>query len=367
MIDPRVSQLAKIIINYSTRVKKGDTVVINASGTESIPLIKELHKLSLQKGARYVEYEISVPEISRDFYNIATLKQASYFPQHKFDLIKKATVYIGIAAADNSMELANAKQENMIRYIKTMKPIQEERVKHTRWLVTRFPTHSAAQDAKMSLEEFEQFLFSACNINWQGEARKQEELKRIMEKTKDVKLLSSDTSLTFSIKGMPAIKCCGRQNLPDGEVFTAPIKDSIDGHITFNCPTIYQGKEYTSIKLKFKHGKISNATSPGKDKELNKVLDTDGGARYVGEFSFGVNPRIQFPMRNILFDEKIFGSIHMAVGNCYDECNNGNTSAIHWDMVKLLKGDGKIFFDGKLIQKDGRFVHPRLTSLNPKS
>jgi aminopeptidase len=366
MTDPRVSQLARIIINYSTRVNKGDMVVMNASGTGAIPLVKELYKLSLEKGARYVTYDISIPEISCDFYNIAAPEQVSYFPQHELDLMKRATVYIGIAAADNSMVLANANQENMVLYTKTMKPIQDERVKHTRWLVTRYPTHSAAQDAKMSLEEFENFLFSACNINWQKEAKKQEELKRIMEKTDEVKLVASDTSLTFSIKRMPAIKCCGRQNMPDGEVFTAPIKDSINGSITFNCPTIYQGKEYNSIRLKFKRGKIVEATSPGKDRELNKVLDTDEGARYVGEFSLGVNPQIQIPMRNILFDEKISGSIHMAMGNCYDECNNGNTSAIHWDMVKLLRGDGKIFFDGKLIQKDGRFVHTRLTSLNPK-
>jgi len=365
MTDPRVSELARIIINYSTRVRKGDIVVINASGTEAVPLLKELHKLSLQKGARYVEYSISVPDISRDFYNLATKEQVSYFPQHELDLMKKATVYIGIAAADNSMVLANAKQETMVLYTKTMKPISDERVKHTRWLVTRFPTHSAAQDAKMSLEEFETFLFSACNINWQREAKKQEELKRLMERTNEVKLIASDTSLTFSIKGMPAIKCCGMRNLPDGEVFTAPIKDSIDGHITFNCPTIYQGKEYNFIRLRFKKGKVIKATSPGKDRELNKVLDTDDGSRYVGEFSLGFNPAIRFPMRNILFDEKIFGSIHLAMGNCYDECNNGNNSAIHWDMVKLLQGDGKIFFDGKLIQKDGRFVHPKLISLNP--
>jgi len=165
---------------------------------------------------------------------------------------------------------------------------------------------------------------------------------------------------------MPSIKCCGKRNMPDGEVFTAPIKDSINGYVTFNCPTIYQGKEFVTVRLKFKKGKIIDATSPGKDKELNKILDTDEGARYAGEFSLGVNPGIQFPIRNILFDEKIFGSIHIAMGNCYDECNNGNNSAIHWDMIKLLKGDGKVFFDGKLIQKDGRFVHPKLVSLNPR-
>lgn len=366
MVDPRVEKLARIIINYSTKVKKGDIVVINSTGVESIPLIKELHKMALQKGALYVSYSISIPDISRDFYNLASKEQVTYFPQHEFDLIKKANVYIGIAAADNSMVFANANHENILLSTQTMKPILDERVKHTRWVVTRFPTQSVAQDAKMSLEEFENFFYSACNINWRNEAKKQEELKKIMEKTDEVKITASDTSLTFSIKGMPVIKCCGLRNLPDGEVFTAPIKETVNGYIKFNCPTIYQGREFFNIKLKFKNGRIVDATSPGKIKELNKILDIDEGARYIGEFSLGLNPGIQYPIKNILFDEKIFGSLHLAVGNCYENCNNGNSSAIHWDMIKLLNGDGNIYFDGKLIQKDGKFIHPKLLSLNPR-
>ena len=186
-----------------------------------------------------------------------------------------------------------------------------------------------------------------------------------MDKADLVRIKASDTDLTFSIKGLPGMKCDGRFNIPDGEVFTAPVKDSVEGYITYNCPTVYQGKEFNNIRLEFSNGKIVKATAPGMNEALNRILDTDAGARYVGEFAIGVNPHIRVPMRNILFDEKIFGSIHFTPGQCYDECDNGNRSAVHWDMVKLLEGDGEIWFDDILIQKDGRFVHKELLMLNP--
>jgi aminopeptidase len=187
-----------------------------------------------------------------------------------------------------------------------------------------------------------------------------------MDKTELVRIKSSDTDLSFSIKGLPGMKCDGRFNIPDGEVFTAPVRDSVEGIITYNCPTIYQGKEFTNIRLEFSKGRVVRASALGMDGPLNKILDTDEGARYIGEFAIGVNPGIRKPAKNILFDEKIFGSIHFAPGQCYDECDNGNRSAVHWDMVKLLEGDGEIWFDGILIQKDGRFVLPELVPLNPK-
>ena len=219
----------------------------------------------------------------------------------------------------------------------------------------------------MSLEEYEDYLFSACCMDWRTESRKQEKLKRLMDRADRVRIKASDTDLSFSIKGMPAIKCDGRMNIPDGEVFTAPVKDSVEGHITYNCPTLYQGKEFTGIRLEFRKGKVVAASAAGgMDGPLNRILDTDEGARYIGEFAIGVNPAITTPMRNILFDEKIFGSIHFTPGQCYDECDNGNRSAVHWDMVKLLQGDGEIWLDDSLIQKDGRFVHKELLELNPR-
>ncbi|AJE03283.1 aminopeptidase [Geobacter pickeringii] len=366
MNDPRVRQLAEVLVCYSARVKKGDVVLINASGTECIPLVKELYSLCLSRGAKYVEYSFQIPEIDRHFYNSATKAQASHFPQHKLDFMKEVSVYIGISAGENSMVMAQANQANMIAWSKTTRPIVDRRVKNTRWVITRYPTHGAAQEAKMSLEEYEDYLFSACCIDWQAESRKQEKLKRLMDRTESVRIKASDTDLSFSIKGLDGIKCDGRFNIPDGEVFTAPVRNSVEGHITYNCPTVYQGKEFNGIRLEFREGKVVKATATGMDEALNRILDTDEGARYIGEFAIGVNPNIREPMRNILFDEKIFGSIHFTPGQCYDECDNGNRSAVHWDMVKLLRGDGEIWFDDCLIQKDGLFVQTDLLDLNPK-
>jgi len=366
MQDPRVKELAGVLVNYSTRVKKGDVVLISASGFEAAPLVQELYMLCLERGAAYVEYEFTVPEINRHFYNRATKSQLSYFPEHKLDFMKKATVYIAISAGENSMVMARANQAKMIAWSKVVRPIIDQRVKHTRWVITRYPTHGAAQEARMSLQEYEDYLFSACCIDWNAESKKQEKLKRLMDKADRVRIIAADTDLSFSIGGMPGIKCDGRYNIPDGEVFTAPVRDSVEGHITYNCPTLYQGKEFNGIRLEFAKGRIVKASAPGMDQFLNKILDTDEGARYIGEFAIGVNPGITQPMRNILFDEKIFGSIHFTPGQCYDECDNGNCSAVHWDMVKILKGDGEIRFDDQPIQKDGRFVHKDLLALNPR-
>ena len=365
MKDPRITQFAEILVDYSTRVKKGDVVLINAAGLEALPLVKELHSLCLERGAAYVEYAFTVAEIDRNFYNLANNRQLSYFPQHKLDFYKTLTVYIGIAAGDNSMVMANARQEAVAAYQKLTKPLVDQRVRHTRWVVTRYPTHAAAQEARMSLDEYEDYLFSACCIDWNAESKKQAKLKKLMDKTKEVRIVAPDTDLTFSIEGLPGIKCDGRLNMPDGEVFSAPVRDSVQGYITYNCPSIYQGKEFNGVRFEFKDGRIVKADAEaGMGVALNKILDTDEGARYIGEFSLGINPGIRRPMRNILFDEKIFGSIHFTPGQAYDECDNGNRSAVHWDLVRILT-DGEIRFDGVLIQKQGVFVHKDLLELNP--
>lgn len=365
MKDPRVTEWAEVLVNYSTKVKKGDVVLISAGGIEALPLVKELYRLCLAKGAKYVEYEFSVPEINRQFYNSANEAQLAYFPQHKLDFMKQVTVYISIGASDNSMVMAQANQSSMIAYAKLTRPIVDQRVKHTKWVVTRYPTHGGAQEARMSLEEYEDYVLSSCCIDWAAESRKQEKLKRLMDKADKIRIKASDTDLSFSIKGLNGIKCDGRYNIPDGEVFTAPVRESVEGHISYNCPSIYQGKEFSGVRLEFSKGKVVKADAGNMTADLNRILDTDEGARYIGEFAIGVNPGIRRPMRNILFDEKIFGSIHFTPGQCYDECDNGNRSAVHWDLVKILQGDGEIWFDGVLIQKDGCFVHKDLLQLNP--
>jgi aminopeptidase len=366
MKDPRIAQFAEILVDYSTRVKKGDVVLINAAGFEAAPLVKELYALCLKRGAKYVEYSFSNPEIDRQFYNLANRQQLEHFPQHKMDFYKTLTVYIGISAGENSMVMANARQQSMVAYQKLTKPLIDQRVKHTRWMVTRYPTHAAAQEAKMSLEEYEDYLFSACCLDWNAESNKQDKLKKLMDRTKRVRIVAPDTDISFSIAGLPGIKCDGRFNMPDGEVFTAPVRDSVQGYIAYNCPSIYQGKEYNDVYFEFKDGRIVKARAGGgMDVPLNKMLDTDEGARYIGEFALGINPGIRQPMRNILFDEKIFGSIHLTPGQAYDECDNGNRSAVHWDLVRVMV-DGEIWFDDTLIQKNGRFVHKDLQILNPE-
>ena len=365
MRDPRVAEMAAVLVDYSTRIKKGDRVLISAAGFASAPLVKELYALCLKRGAEYVEYSFSVPEIDRQLYNLASKKQLEVFPTHKLDFYKTLTAYIGISVGQNSMVNATSNQKNMVAYQKLTRPLVDQRVRHTRWVVTRFPSNGAAQEARMSLEEYEDYLFGACNIDWAAESRKMEKLKKLMDKTDTVRLKGPDTDLAFSIKGLKGIKCDGRYNIPDGEVFTAPVLDSVQGVITYNCPTIYQGKEFNNIRLEFKDGKIVKATAGEMTKALNEILDTDEGARYVGEFALGVNPNIRTPMRNILFDEKIFGSIHFTPGQAYDEADNGNRSAVHWDMVRLML-DGEIWFDECLIQKNGRFVLQELEELNPE-
>lgn len=357
--------MAQVLVNYSTKLRKGEIVQIKAYGTATEPLVKEVYKLCLAKGAKYIDCRLVVPELGRIFYNNATDEQLAYFPQHELDFMKEVDVYIGIAAVENSMHMSRANQDSVVAYDKLMRPILDERVKNSRWVICRYPTEGSAQDAKMSLEEYEDFLFSACNIDWELESAKQEKLKKLMDSTDIVRILASDTDISFSIKGIKAKKCDGHHNIPDGEVYTAPVKDSVEGFINYNCPSLYQGKEFNNVRLKFEKGKIIEATSPGMDEALNKVLDTDDGARYIGEFAIGVNPSITEPMRNILFDEKIFGSIHLTPGQCYEECDNGNKSAVHWDLVKILKEDGEIYFDGMLIQKNGIFVHDELVDLNP--
>lgn len=365
MKDPRITEWAEVLVNYSTKVKKGDVVLISAGGIEALPLVKELYRLCLLKGAKYVEYEFAVPEINRQFFNLAKSEQLAFFPQHKLDFMKQVTVYIAIGAAENSMVMAQANQANIIAYSKLTRPIVDQRVKHTRWVVTRYPTHGGAQEARMSLEEYEDYVLSSCCIDWNVESKKQERLKKLMDKADNVRIKASDTDLSFSIKGLNGIKCDGRFNIPDGEVFTAPVKNSVKGHITYNCPSIYQGKEFNGVRFEFVAGKIVKAEAGAMTADLNKILDTDEGSRYIGEFAIGVNPGIRRPMRNILFDEKIFGSIHFTPGQCYDESDNGNRSAVHWDLVKLLEGDGEIWFDDLLIQKNGCFVHKDLLQLNP--
>ena len=279
--------------------------------------------------------------------------------------------YIGIRGSSNTSELADVPAEKMKLYEKLYStPVHHEiRVPKTRWVILRYPNASMAQLSNTSTEAFEDFYYKVCNLDYSKMLTAMQELVKLMNRTDRVRLTGPGTDLSFSIRDIPAIPCAGEMNIPDGEVFTAPVRDSVNGKISYNTPSPYQGFTFENICLEFKNGKIINATANDTTR-INQIFDTDQGARYVGEFAIGVNPYVLEPMKDILFDEKIMGSIHFTPGNCYEEAPNGNESAIHWDLVLIQRpeyGGGEIYFDDMLIRRDGRFVLPELECLNPEN
>ncbi len=363
MKDPRQAKLAQIIVDYSTEVKKGDIVLLSYADGAPVEFIREIQTLCLKRGARHVRISYADSDLTFNFYRYASREQLAYFPRHELEFMKKVTVYIGIGSPLNNQTLSGIPAGTLTARQRLLRPIQERRVEHTRWVITRYPTHSQAQDAGMSFADFEDFYFRACNIDWRREDRRQEKLKRLLERSETVRIVAPDTDLTFSIRGMEAIKCVGKRNLPDGEVFTAPVKTSAEGCIRYNTPALYQGKIFSGIRFEVKKGRIVRAQADRGGEHLKSILDTDRGARYFGEFSFGLNRAIRKPMLSTLFDEKIAGSIHLTPGKAYGECDNGNRSAIHWDLVRIMT-DGEIHLDGRPVQKKGKFVLPELKPLN---
>jgi aminopeptidase len=281
--------------------------------------------------------------------------------------MKKVQAYIAVRGSSNATENADVASDRMALYSRITRPVLNYRVSKTRWCVLRWPTPSMAQAAGMSTEAFEDLYFDVCTLDYRKMARAMAPLERRMKKADRVHLKGPGTDLAFSIKGMGAQMCKGDRNIPDGEVFSCPVKNSINGRIQFNTPTLYSGTKFENVCLEFKEGKIVKAVS-NQTQRLNEILDTDPGARYTGEFSLGFNPYILNPMCDILFDEKIAGSFHLTPGQAYDECDNGNRSAVHWDMVLIQRpewGGGEIWFDGELIRKNGMFLPRDLKPLNP--
>ncbi len=367
MMDQRLKRLAKNLIDYSCSVKEGETVLI-----EAFDIPKEM-VVQLVRSAREAGGNVLVTmksnEVMREVVRGSTDREIRQIADCELYRMKKVDAYIGIRGSFNITEMSDVPGDRMKAYMKHwIQPVHiKERVTNTKWVVLRWPTPSMAQQAGMSTEAFEDFYFGVCTMNYARMSRAMDPLKRLMERTDQVHITGPGTDLRFSIKGIPAIKCDGKLNIPDGEIFTAPVKNSVNGTVKFNAETLYQGTVFSDIVLTFKNGRVVEAT--GSDTErINEILDTDRGARYVGEFALGVNPHITRPMKDILFDEKIMGSFHFTPGNSYDEADNGNKSAVHWDMVCLQSkahGGGEIHFDGKLVRKDGLFVPRSLQGLNP--
>jgi aminopeptidase len=369
MKDPRVQKLAQILVNYSLKLKAGEKVLIQNTNLE-IDFVKELLNAVHDVGA-IPFVQLSDKNLERTLFSRATEEQFKWQAKFERDRMKEMDAYIGFTSPRNVYawsDMPAEKQDLYNRYI-TKLVHMEERVPNTRWVVLRYPSPAFAQMASMSEDAFEEFYFNVCTLDYQNMSKAMDPLVELMEKTDRVRIISPGTDLSFSIKGMPAIKCDGTMNIPDGEVYSAPIKDSVNGTISYNTPNDYQGFVYEHITFEFKNGKIVSATS-NETERINRILDIDEGARYVGEFAIGVNPYITQPMKETLFDEKIAGSIHFTPGNSYDDCDNGNKSALHWDLVLIQRpewGGGEIWFDDRLIRKDGRFVIPELEGLNPEN
>ncbi len=369
MRDPRISKLASNLINYSLKLRKGEKVLIENFGIQR-ELVKAIIEEAYKVGA-YPFVSLKDHQIDRALLMGAEQEQYDMMATFEATVMKEMDAYIGLRSGDNINELADVPAERMkIQGDTVGKKVHSEiRVPKTKWVVMRYPNSAMAQLAKMSTEAFEDFYFNVCNLDYSKMSKAMDNLVELMNKTDKVRLTGPGTDLSFSIKDIPAIKCAGEMNIPDGEVFTAPVKDSVNGIITYNTPSPYQGFTFENVQLTFKDGKIVDAKANDTER-INKIFDTDEGSRYVGEFAIGVNPYILHPMQDILFDEKIDGSFHFTPGQCYDEAFNGNSSNIHWDMVNIQRpeyGGGEIYFDDVLIRKDGLFVLPELESLNPEN
>ena len=367
-MDPRIKKLADLLIDYSCDVQPGEKVLIDYEGECSKNLARQLIKNVYAKGG--LPYaQIRDAAITREILLECTEEQIKFKDEIDLAQMKGMQAYIAIRAGNNTAELSDVPSEKLNLYNRLTQPTLDYRVNETKWVVLRYPNYSMAQLAGSSLEKFEDFYFDVCTLDYKKMSKAMDPLVDLMNRTDKVHIEGPGTDLTFSIKGIGAVKCDGRMNIPDGEVYTAPVRESMNGVISYNTPSEEQGFTYENIVFEVKDGKIVKATS-NDDKKINDLLDVDEGARYFGEFALGVNPYILHPMKDTLFDEKIAGSFHLTPGMCYEDAPNGNTSANHWDLVMIQRpeyGGGRIWFDDVLIREDGIFVLPELAGLNPEN
>lgn len=370
MKDPRYSQLAKVLVHHSCKVQPGEKVLIEAFDIPA-DFTAELINTIAAAGGLPVVSTYQQP-VLRALYSAATVEQMTFIAEVEKRRMEGVQCYIGARGTHNIAELSDVPPERMSLYEKHWwrEVHSETRVKKTRWVVLRWPHPAMAQAAGMSTEAFEDFYFRVCaGVDYAAMERAMKPLEELMLKTDRVHIKGPGTDLHFSIKGIGVVGCSGERNIPDGEMYSCPVKDSVNGTVQYNCETLYRGTVFNGIALEFKNGKIirASAASPAMTEKLNQILDADEGARYIGEFAIGFNPHIRTPMKDILFDEKIAGSFHFTPGQAYEEADNGNRSQVHWDMVCIQRpdfGGGEIWFDGKLVRKDGNFVLKELEGLN---
>lgn len=361
----KLNTLANTIINYSLHLKENSKVLVNFT-KEATPLVEELIKEAQAVGA-VMSLNMSDPKLNARLAEKNTEARLEHLRNIKQFEVDNYDAFIMIRSSFNDYESKNVPVE-MIKKLGAMtNDLDDIRINEREWVLLNYPTDLDAYKAHMTTSDFNEFALDVMTVDYKQMSKDIEPLKELMEKTDKVRIVSPKTDITFSIKGLPAVPCTGEKNIPDGELYTAPVKDSVNGVITYNTPSPYQGNVYNHVSLTFENGKIVNATCDEDDKALNEIFDTDEGARYVGEFSLGFNPKILEPMGDILYDEKILGSLHFTPGTCYADCDNGNKSSVHWDMVLIQRpefGGGEIYFDDVLIRKDGKFVLDELKVLN---
>ena len=365
-MDERIEKLSKTIVDYSIKVKENDRVLIQYEDSKCNPLVKKLIDDICEVGAIPIprlydeELECRIREKVSDAF-IDELVKSKQYDVDNFDC------FIRICYNKNEYESKNIDLDRRKKMGNAIKEIDDIRINKRRWTLLNYPSELDAYKAGMTTEEFYNYSMDVMNVNYKDMYESIKPLKELYEKTDKVHITGPGTDLTFSIKGLPAIPCCGTANIPDGELYTAPVRNSVNGIITYNTKSPYRGKVFNNVSLEFKDGKIIKATCDGDEEALNDIFNTDEGARYVGEFSMGFNPMIKEPIGDILFDEKIMGSLHFTPGTCYDDCDNGNKSSVHWDLVLIQRedhGGGEIYFDDVLIRKDGKFVLDELKHLN---
>ncbi len=370
MTDPRMQKLVELLVGHSCAVKPGEHVLVEAIDIPNDFIRLLVAQIAAAGGRPHVLLKSA--QVTRALMLVGTEEQWDLSARVERTQMEAVQCYIGLRGSPNVSELSDVPRDSQKLHEKTVwrRVHQEVRVRKTRWVVLRWPNAGMAQLAEMSTEAFEDFYFRVCTLDYARMGRAMQPLQELMGRTDRVRLVGpGETDVTFSIKGMPVIGCSGKANVPDGEVFTAPVRDSINGVIRYNTPTLYRGVTHNDVRFVFRQGRIVEASST-QPHHLLEVLDSDEGARYVGEFAIGLNPYCTRAMKDILFDEKISGSIHLTPGESYEDADNGNRSVIHWDLVLRQTpdaGGGEMYFDDQLVRKDGKFVLPELECLNPEN
>jgi aminopeptidase len=366
MIDRRLERLAYILVRHSLRIKKHDLFVISGSHLAA-PLIREVYKQALEAGA-HPYTNIGIDGLAEVYYKHSSDAQLKYVsPIDKFE-IERIDARLSIISPENTRNLTGVDPKKQAlssaAHHEIMEIFLNRAAKKTlRWCVTQYPTQASAQDAEMSLEDYERFVFDAAHVNakdplryWKSVYNEQEKIKRLLETKKKLHVLAKDTDLTVNVARRKWYNCFGQENFPDGEVFTGPVENATEGCIRYTFPLSHGGREVEDVQFWFKKGKIVKETASKGEKFLKAMLATDPGARRLGEFSFGTNYGVKQYTKNMLFDEKIGGTIHLAVGSGYPETGSKNKSSIHWDMVCDLRKQGEVYADNELIYKNGRFI-----------